>query len=107
MTTEPLPPPQASPWLDQLLADPDGVYTREVQSAIIDSMIKNSVTLNIGPDDTLLVSARDNAQPDPRLPSSSLEFQTLLYRIKGSDLKDFHDGRLTLEEARKRVTVSG
>ncbi len=98
-------PPQPAPYVDQAVDDLDDVYTREVKNAIIDSMIQKSAALRIGPDEWLTVSARDNARPDPTLPSAYSEFHTVVFRIKGSDLAAFHESRISLEEARKRVTM--
>ena len=53
----------------------------------------------------LTIAARDNGQPDPRFPSDASDFQTVYFSIKGSDLAEFHEGRLTLEQARKLVTI--
>jgi hypothetical protein len=98
-------PPQPAPYVDQAVNDLDAFYTLEVKNAIIDSMIQKSAALRIGPDKWLTVSARDNAQPDPTLPSSYTEFNTVVFRIKGSDLAAFHDKRITLDDARKLVTM--
>ena len=98
-------PPQPAPYVDQAVSDLDEVYTREVKNAIIDSMIQKSAALRIGPEEWLTVTARDNAQPDPSLPSDYSEFHTVIFRIKGSDLAAFHERRISLEEARKRVTM--
>jgi len=99
-------PPQPAPYVDQALVDdPDVIYTREVRNAIIMAMVAQGSALRIGPDEWLTVTARDNAQPDPALPSSQDEFHTLVFRIKGSDLTAFREGRLSLDEARQRITM--
>jgi hypothetical protein len=99
-------PPASSPFVDPaLLSDPNAVYTREVQNAIIDTMVENSGALHIGADQWLTVVARDSAPPDPAVPSSQDDFHTIIFQVKGTDLADVHEGRITLDEAKKRVTI--
>ena len=100
----PLTPPP-SPYLDQ---DPDAVYTREVQWSLIDAMLQHSKPLRIAPTQELRVVARsiDFGRLDPRSPSSASEDATVYFSIKGSDLAAFHEGKITLEQARKLVTVT-
>ena len=54
----------------------------------------------------LTIAAR-NGRPD-RLaaPSDPSDAQTILFSIKGSDLAAFHEGRLTLDDARKKVQIT-
>jgi hypothetical protein len=51
------------------------------------------------------VAARDNAPRDPLMPGDTAGLNTLLFRVRGADLVAFRGGRLTLEDARKRVEV--
>ena len=69
------------------------------------SVVENSEALHIAADQWLTVVARDSAQPDPAVPSSQDDFYTMIFQIKGSDLTDFREKRITLEEAKKRVTL--
>ena len=71
----------------------------------MDAMIENSGPLTLGPDEWLTVAARDNVPRDPLIPSDTADFSTIIFRVKGSDLTAFRAGRLTLEEARKKVEV--
>jgi hypothetical protein len=91
--------------VDQAVNDLDALYTSQVKNAIIDSMVQKSAALRIGPNEWLTVTARDNAQPDPAAPSDYSEFHTVVFQIKGSDLAAFHQRRISLDEARKRVTM--
>jgi hypothetical protein len=99
----PLTPPP-SPYLDQ---DPDAVYTREVQWSLMDAMLQHSKPLRIAPTQALRVVARsiDFGRLDPRSPSSASEDATIYFSIKGSDLAAFHEGKITLEQARKLVSI--
>jgi hypothetical protein len=91
-------PPAAS---DQ---DPGEAYTLAVKEALVDAMLRYSQSLALGADEWLVIAARDRGEPgigsdDP------FEVTTIQLRIKGADLQAFHAGRLTPEEARKRVEV--
>jgi hypothetical protein len=90
---------------DTSLDDPNEHYTREVKAALIDAMIENSGPIAIGADEWLTVAARDNVPRDPLIPSDTADFSTVIFRVKGSDLAAFRAGRLTPEEARRKVEV--
>jgi hypothetical protein len=84
--------------------DPGQSYTVAVREALVDAMLRYSQSLAIGADEWLVVAARDRGEPgigadDP------FEVTTIQLRIKGADLQAFHSGRLTPDEARKRVEV--
>ena len=86
---------------DQDAAD---AYTLAVKDALLDAMLRYSQSLALGADEWLVVAARDSGSPgiggdDP------FEVTTIQLRIKGADLQAFHAGRLTVDEARKRVEV--
>ena len=88
-----------------LLNDPNDAYTREVKEALMDAMIENSGAIALGADEWLTVAARDNLPRDPLMPGDTAELNTIIFRLKGSDLSAFRSGRLTLEDARKRIDV--
>jgi hypothetical protein len=50
------------------------------------------------------VAARDNAPVNP-LVQSDADFRTIMFRVKGSDLLEYQTRRLTLDEARARVSI--
>jgi hypothetical protein len=84
--------------------DPSDAYTTEVQNALIDAILEYSNTLSLGPDEWLTVAARDNE--DRRLGTfDPYELVTIQIRIKGSDLLALRTGKITREEARKRVEI--
>jgi hypothetical protein len=101
----PAPEPPASPAsaIADVVNDPEDAYTREVKAALVDAMIEHSLPLMLGPDEWLTVAARDNAPRDPLIPGDTVDFSTWIFRIKGSDLEAFRAGRMTIDEARKRV----
>lgn len=95
-------PAQASPYVD---IDPDEVYTQEVKTALMNTLILRSKGIRVPPERFLTVAARDDGRPDPRFSSSFREFNTVYFSIKGSDLANFHEGRQTLEQTEKLVIV--
>jgi hypothetical protein len=84
--------------------DPGEAYTAAVEGAIIDAMLRYSQSLAIGPDEWLVVAARDRGESG-LAPDDPFDVVTIQLRIKGADLLALHAGRLTLDEARKRVEV--
>jgi len=82
--------------------DPGAAYTLEVQKKLVDGML--SYRLDLGPSDWLTVAARDADGP---IAGEISESVTMIIRLKGSDLADFHAGRLTRAEILKRVEVRG
>jgi hypothetical protein len=84
--------------------NPDDAYTTAVKDALIDAMLGYSQGLSIRPEEWLTVAARDRGESgfgsdDP------YDVTTILLRIKGADLLALRAGRVTGEEARKRVEV--
>jgi hypothetical protein len=86
-------------------SNPDELWTREVKTALVEAMLGYSGPLAVGDDDWLTVAARDNLPANPLVPGDTLDFSTVIFRVKGSDLAALHSRRLTLEEARQRVEV--
>ena len=87
--------------------DPNRAYTEAVTRALVDAIIDYSSPMALGPDQWLTVAARDNEGRDTLAPQDPLEeVVTMLYRIKGADLLEYRAGRITRDEARKRVQVS-
>ena len=88
-----------------LLADPAAAYTREVKAALIDAMLENSGPLVVAPEEWLTIAARDSEPGNRLVPGDSYDTTTWVLRVKGTDLAAFRAGRLSIEEARKRVEV--
>ena len=97
--------PPVAPVDPDVINDPNEGWTREVKAALIEAMLENSGPLAIGADEWLTVAARDNLPRDPLVPGGTVDFSTVIFRVKGSDLADFHARRLTLDEAKARVEV--
>lgn len=94
--------------MDKLwVKDPNRAYTEAVQRALADAMIDFSAPMQIRPDEWLTVAARDNYQRDSLAPSDPLEeVETILMRIKGTDLMAYRSGQISKDEALKRVVIS-
>ncbi len=88
-----------------IVTDPEAAYTREVKTALIDAMLENSGPLGVANDEWLVVAARDSEPGNRLVPGDAYDTTTWVLRVQGSDLAAFRAGRLTLEEARKRVEV--
>lgn len=86
--------------------DPGDVYTGEVREALIDAMFDHSGPMNLGAGEWLTIAAR--ADLDRRFLSGDPNDmpQTMVLRVRGSDLQAFREGRLSREEAVKRVEVN-
>jgi hypothetical protein len=95
----------AVPVNPDVVDDPERAYTDEVKAALVDAMIDHGGALNLGPEEWIIVGARDNAPRDPLVPGDTVDFSTWIFRLKGSDLAEFRAGRLTLQEARTRVEM--
>jgi hypothetical protein len=85
--------------------DPNEAYTNAVTTAIVDSMLDYGGPLQIAGDEWLAVAARDYEGQRGLAPDAPYDLVTIVMRIKGSDLQAFRAGRLTREEARKRVEL--
>jgi hypothetical protein len=84
--------------------NPSEAYTAQVKSALIDTMLDDSHALAVGAEEFLTVAARDN-QSRTMPGSDPYETMTIIIRVKGRDLADLRAGRISREEALKRVEV--
>jgi len=101
----PSPSPKLSPAALAWLNDPNGAYTSEVKGALIDAMLEHSAALGIASGEYLTVAARDNERPSRVDSGAGDDVSSIILRIKGSDLQALLAGRMTLDEARRRVEV--
>jgi hypothetical protein len=83
--------------------DPGQKYRDAVKLALIDAMLDNSKNLELGPEEYLTIAARGSEFG--LLPNEIYQLNTVVLRVKGSDLADFLAGRLTKDEARLKVEV--
>ncbi len=89
--------------------DPNEAYTTDVKNALIDAMLDHGVPLGLRPDEWLTIAARDN-ESGGVTPGQPYDLMTITLRIRGGDLTAtqaaIREGRLSKEEARKRVQVT-
>ncbi len=95
---------QAPAVADPILADPNEAYRTEVLQALKDAMLAHSSSLGIGPNEWLVIAAKGN-DDRPRLAPADTGSSTRMIRLRGSDLGEFLAGRITRDEALKRIEV--
>ncbi|HMF61868.1 MAG TPA: hypothetical protein VK595_15920 [Vicinamibacterales bacterium] len=83
--------------------DPGQKYRDAVKRCLIDAMLDNSKSMDLGPDEWLTVAARGSESG--LIPGEIYQLTTLVLKVKGSDLADFLAGRVTKEQARQKVEV--
>ena len=94
----------ASAGADPILTDPNEAYRTEVLQALKDAMLAHSSSLGIGPNEWLVIAAKGN-DDRPRLAPADTGSSTRMIRLRGSDLGEFLAGRITHDEALKRIEV--
>jgi hypothetical protein len=87
---------------DPIMNDPNQAYRTEVLQALKDAMLAHSSSLAIGPNEWLTIAAKGN-DDRPRLAPADTGSNTRMIRLRGSDLAEFLAGRITREEALKRI----
>jgi hypothetical protein len=87
---------------DPLLNDPNEAYRSEVLQALKDAMLAHSSSLAIAPGEWLTIAAKGN-DDRPRLAPADTASGTRMIRLRGLDLAEFLAGRITREEALKRI----
>jgi hypothetical protein len=89
---------------DPVLSDPSEAYRTEVVQALKDAMLAHSSSLGIAPNEWLTIGAKGN-DDRPRLAPADSGSRTRIIRLRGLDLGEFLAGRITREEALKRIEV--
>src|SRR3954447_21304039 len=88
--------------VDPILTDPNEAYRTEVLQALKDAMLAHSSSLGIGPNEWLTIAAKGN-DDRPRLAPADTGAGTRMIRLRGLDLIEFQAGRITRDEALKRI----
>lgn len=89
---------------DEFLSDPNAFYRTAVRDKLVDVMLDHSRSLSVADAEVLSLVARSADSPGP----SSLQddSRTLILTIKGEVLTLFHTGKITRDEAKKRIVES-
>jgi hypothetical protein len=87
----------------EVLADPWAAYRRFVKEALMDTMLTYGDTLRIPAGQYLTVATRRDTPPNPLDPSDLV--RTTTFTVSSATLEAYHQKRMTLEEARKAITV--
>ena len=84
--------------------DVDAAYTDAVKHTLIDTMLTYSVGLDLDPSEWLTIAARDSEMP----PAGTIyESITMVLRVRGEHLTEFHAKRLSREDVLKRLQIRG
>jgi hypothetical protein len=82
------------------LRTPNEIYTDNIKDALIDAMLNFGTALRVADNEWLTIAARATSQA---LPGTLDDAQSIVLRIKGSDLTAYLRGTISREEAMKRV----
>jgi hypothetical protein len=86
---------------------PREIYQTEITNALVNAIVEYSGSVGVGPGEWLTVAARESGVDRRFVPGDPSDAaMTLILRIKGSDLQEIRDGRISREEGRKRVQVT-
>jgi len=80
---------------------PDRAYSKYVREALIDALLDSSAMLPLGADDHLTIAAQGIDQPGS---NPLYQSRKLMLTIKGSDLQDMRQGRITRDQAKARIS---
>jgi hypothetical protein len=101
---EPQPDTTAKDVLQNMVSSDLGQKWRDgVKLALIDAMLDHSKNLELSLNEWLTIAARGSEAG--LLPNEIFQPSTVILRVKGSDLADYLAGRLTKDEARRKVEV--
>jgi hypothetical protein len=95
LSTAPVAPPPDT-------RDPNEIYTEAIKSKLIDAMLSYGSALRIADTEWLTIAARATNQG---LPGTLDDASSTVLRIKGSDLSAFLTGKISREDAIKRVEI--
>jgi hypothetical protein len=99
-----VPMPAAVSSGETVLDDPGLAYTAAVKSALVDAMMDYGGSIPVGESEWLTIAARDNN--DSRIGGDDpFDVTTIILRIRGSDLAAFRAGRISRDEAIKKVSI--
>ena len=83
--------------------DPQAEYRKQVKAALIDAILENPASVQVGPEEWLALAAGSNIARDPLYPGDTVSSTTWVARIRGSVLADLRAQRITVAQARDLV----
>jgi hypothetical protein len=94
---------EPDPMGDDLAAPggPDRAYSKYVREALIDALLDSSAMLPLLPEEHVTIAAQGIEQPGA---NPLYQTRKLTLTIKGSDLQDMRQGRITRDQAKARIT---
>jgi hypothetical protein len=85
---------------------PREIYQNEITDALVNVILDYPRSVGIAPNEWLTVAARESVVVDRRFVSGPSEApMTVILRIRGSDLQSLREGKVTRDEAKKRVEI--
>ena len=85
---------------------PREIYQGEITEALTNAVLDYNAPVGVGPAEWLTIAARESVVDRRFMAGNPNEMpMTVILRIKGSDLQELRDRRITRDEARKRVEV--
>jgi hypothetical protein len=98
------PDAQAQQPSDPILNNPEEAFRGEIRQALMEAMLDHSAALAIAPEEWLTIAARRN-EDRARLAPADSDAQTIVIRANGADLAAYRAGRISREDAVKRIEV--
>jgi hypothetical protein len=96
--------PSPATGVEAYLNEVHAALREEVKGALIDAMLEHSRGLDVAPTEWLQVAARrDDGRP--RLGPVDADAETMSIRVRGADLTEFLGGKITRDEAIRRIDV--
>ena len=92
--------PMGSPMSAPDPRTPDELYTEAIKGALIDAMLSYGSALHLADSEWLTIAARATGQASP---GALDDASSIVLRIKGSDLTAFIAGKISRDEAIKRI----
>lgn len=83
--------------------DPNRAYSNFVRDSLIDALLDSSAVLSLAVDDHLTIAASGIDSPGS---NPLYQARKLILTIKGSDLQDLRQGRITRDQAKARIIES-
>ncbi|MEO7191235.1 MAG: hypothetical protein ABI051_09280 [Vicinamibacterales bacterium] len=83
--------------------DADAAYTKYTREALLDALLDSSAVLPLGAEERLTIAASGIDEPNPNPLYRFSNSRKLVLTIKGADLQDWRQGKLTREQAKERI----